>query len=85
MKINFLSRLAKVTLLVALAAMVVVSCKKDDDDDNPPVVVLDGYYVMGAGTAVNDLNSNGLMKVTRNEVVQKDRDELMELYIAEIT
>lgn len=82
MKIRFVSNVLKLTLLMLMAAIVVVSCKKDDDDDTPPVVVLDGYYVTGAGTAVTDLGENGLMKVTRNEVVQEDRDELMELYIA---
>lgn len=82
MKIRFVSSLVKLTLLMLMIGVVMVSCKDDDDDDTPPVVVLDGYYVTGAGTAVTDIGENGLMTVARNEVVQEDREELMELYMA---
>jgi hypothetical protein len=57
------------------------SCKKDDDT-TPAVLVEDGFYIKGAGTALTDLNSKGLMKETRNEVLQTTRASLMEIYIA---
>jgi len=83
MKTQIVNRLFRLTFLVLLGSMVMVSCNKDDDDDDtPPVVILDGYYVTGAGTAVSSLVDNGLMSVARNEVVQEDRAELMEIYMA---
>lgn len=71
---------AAVILLVTVA--VLVSCKKDKDDDKPPVIVEDGWYVVGAGTALTDYDIKGLMKVTRNEVNQTERPTLLEIYIA---
>jgi len=83
MKMKIVNNMFKVTLLVLMAAMVMVSCKKDDEEEEtPPDVVLDGYYVIGAGTGATELNDNGLMTVTPNEVTKEDRDELMEIYMA---
>lgn len=59
------------------------SCKDDDDDDPvPPILVEDGFYVVGSGTALTELDSKGMMKVTKNEVLQETRPELLEMYIA---
>lgn len=83
MKMKIVNNMFKVTLLVLMAAMVLVSCK-DDEEENPPppVIVLDGYYVMGAGTGATELNDNGLMTITPNEVTKENRAELMEIYMA---
>ncbi len=68
-------------VLVAAASMFVVSCK-DDDPVVPPVVVEDGIYVKGAGTALTDYDSKGIMTVAKNEVTQENRPDLLELYVA---
>jgi hypothetical protein len=80
MKKQFLSSFFKLTLLVLMGSMFFVACK--DDDEDPPIVVLDGYYIKGAGTALTDLADNGRMSVARNEVMQADRADLFEMYIA---
>lgn len=54
----------------------------DDDDDNGTTLVEDGFYLKGAATALTDLSSTGQLKVTRNEVVQENRSDLMEIYVA---
>ncbi len=86
MKKNLI-KFSKVAWLMVMAfALITTSCKKDDDDDDgggdDPVIVLDGVYIKGAGTALADYDTKGMMKVTRNEVTQEDRASLLELYIA---
>ena len=71
-----LSVLALVTIVFSLN-----SCSKDEDEATPPAVVLDGYYVKGAVTAYTGFDAKAMMKITRNEVTQEDRDSLLELYI----
>ncbi|MDX9771506.1 MAG: SusF/SusE family outer membrane protein [Tenuifilaceae bacterium] len=85
-KVN-LSKFFKLTwamLMIVGLAFVVTSCKDDDDDDVDPnkPIVLDGVYVKGGSTALADFDVKGKMKVTRNEVNQKDRAQLMEIYVA---
>jgi hypothetical protein len=82
MKKSF-QKLAILLSAVALLAMVFTlnSCKKSSSDTPSPVIVLDGYYVVGAGTAFNTFNTKSMMKVTRNEVTQTTRPSLLELYI----
>lgn len=65
-------------MLIALFAM--TSCEKDPEEK--PIPVEDGYYVVGAGTALADYDFKGLMKITRNEVNQTERPGLLEIYIA---
>ena len=50
-------------------------------NDNP-VIILDGVYIIGAGTAITDFDTKGMMKITRNEVTQEDRASLLELFVA---
>jgi hypothetical protein len=83
MRKNSLISISKMAWMLLISIAIVASaCKKDDDDDPPPVVILDGTYIVGAGTALTDFDSKGMMKITRNEVVQEDRAGLMEIYIA---
>lgn len=74
------------TFLAMVAVFAIVfgttSCKKDEEVVVPPVIVLDGFYVKGGSTALTGLDSKGIMKMTRNEVTQTDRAQLMELYVA---
>lgn len=81
---NLMMKISSVLAMAAMFAMVIgtSSCKKDEDEETPPVVVLDGYYVMGASTAVATYDAKGMMKVTRNEITQTDRASLMEIYVA---
>jgi len=85
MKKNLI-KFSKVAWLMIMAfALITTSCKKDDDPVDPggdPVIVLDGVYVKGAGTALTDFDTKGQMKITRNEVTQTDRAQLLELYVA---
>lgn len=70
---------------VAVSLVGFYACSDDDDDvepDPPPVFVEDGMYVKGDGTALPELAFEGLMLMTRNEVTQEDRPELLELFIA---
>ena len=77
-----LNRITKTVLLMLMAMMVVVACKKDEDDTPPTTPVEDGTYVTGAATGVASPGIKGLMKVTRNEVLQEDRTDLVEIYLA---
>lgn len=73
----------KLSLVLLLGLVFVTSsCKKDSTTTDTPVIVLDGMYVKGAGTALTDFDAKGLMKVTRNEVLQTERATLKEIYIA---
>ncbi|NPD46764.1 MULTISPECIES: SusF/SusE family outer membrane protein [unclassified Lentimicrobium] len=86
MKKNNLFKLTHIAWVMLMSfALISTSCTKDDDDDTndtPPVIVLDGTYVKGAGTALVDFDTKGKMAITRNEVLQEDRAELMDLYVA---
>ena len=83
MKKQMLNRIMKTVLIMAMAMLVVVACKKDDDTDTPgPTPVEDGTYVTGAATGVATPGIKGLMKIARNEVLQEDRAELKEIYMA---
>jgi len=85
MKKNNLIRFSKVAWLMIMAfALTTTSCKKDDPvtPGTDPVIVLDGTYVKGAGTALTDYDAKGMMKITRNEVVQEDRAQLLDIYVA---
>lgn len=63
------------------AFLMFASCSKDDDPLPDPILIEDGFYVKGAGTALTDFDFKGLLKVTRNEVLQENRSELLELFI----
>ena len=63
------------------AFLMFASCSKDDPVPDP-ILLEDGFYVFGEGTAMAEYDFKGLMKVTRNEVIQEDRSDLIELYIA---
>ena len=84
-KVN-LSKFVKLswTLLIVLGmAFAFTSCKDDDDDKpDPKPIILDGTYIKGGSTALTEFDKNGLMKITRNEVNQAERAQLLEIYIA---
>lgn len=80
-KVTF-STLMKLTWALLLSLTFIATSCKDDETTEPPVIVLDGLYVKGASTALADFDAKGMLKVTRNEVNQTDRAELMEIYIA---
>ena len=65
---------------VLLAAIfVTVSCKKDDNE--PTNLIEDGVYVVGTGTPLATLDSKGLMYAGVNEVKQKVRTGMYEIYM----
>ncbi len=75
--------LFKLSWLLIAAFVSFTACNNDDDNGgDDPILVEDGIYVKGAGTALADLDSKGMLKVTRNEVTQEERADLLEIYIA---
>jgi hypothetical protein len=84
MKRNYLKNLFKLAgMFIAALTLTFTACNNDDDGGDDPInLVEDGIYVRGAGTALIDLNTDGLMQVTKNEVVQGERSSLLELYVA---
>ncbi len=80
--LNF-SRFMKLTWALLLSlTFITTSCKDDETPVDPPVIVLDGLYVKGGATALTDFDAKGMLKVTRNEVNQADRAELVEIFVA---
>lgn len=82
MKNNFLKKTLRLSMVALLGLMTIVSSCKKDDPKPIEIPVEDGIYVKGAGTALTDFDTKGLMKVTRNEVGQAERAGLVELYVA---
>ncbi len=71
--------------LLIFSVFTFTACDDDDDNgggDDDQVLVEDGIYLKGAGTALTELSSDGRMKVTRNEVLQEERSDLLDIYIA---
>ncbi len=71
-------RLNLVWVLIA-AIFATGSCKKDDN--SPTNLTEDGVYVVGAGTPLVTLDSKGLMYAGVNEVKQKVRTGMFEVYM----
>lgn len=80
MKNYFLKGMTGLTMLALFAMVTMVSCKKDPDPD--PILVEDGLYIKGAGTALTELISDGLLTKAKNEVLQETRNTMYEMYIA---
>jgi hypothetical protein len=79
LKMNVQKVLSLLLSVLFLSTMVTFNSCGEDDPDDP--IVLDGWYVLGGASAYTDFNADARMKVTRNEVNQADRTELLELYI----
>ena len=79
MKTSILKSTLKFFVMALIASTVMVSCDKEEEEEP---IVLDGFYLMGDATALDKLDTKGRMTVTRNEVKQEDRSELVEIYIA---
>lgn len=67
---------------ILIASLLVFSACDKDDDDPAPTVIEDGIYVKGAATALTDFDIKGLFKATKNEVINADRADLLEIYVA---
>jgi len=75
--------------IMLLGTLSLTSCKDDDPDPEPQVE--DGLYIKGAGTALTALGTKGLMKNTRNEILNDEanatpptvgnRESLYEMFI----
>lgn len=81
---RFFNRFFKFALVAVFAMVAMASCDKDDDegDDLPDILVEDGFYLKGIGTSYEELDTKGKFETTRNEVVQEDRTELKEVWVA---
>ena len=78
--LNFCSKYLLLTMVASLSFWM-TGCSDDDDTGGGGTVVEDGLYVKGAGTGFADFSTKALFKVTKNEVLQEDRANLLELYI----
>lgn len=79
--------LMTMSMALFFAMFTFTACEEDDDDNNPDdggdqILVEDGIYLRGEGTALTELDVNGLFQSTRNEVNQTERAELMEVFVA---
>ena len=81
MKNRFFKRWAGLMVLAMVAMVTMVSCD-DDPDPDPIPAVNNGYYIMGAGTGLSELISDGKMTTAKNEVDQTNLSSLLELYVA---
>jgi len=81
MKKNVFKKLFNLSWLIIAALLTFTACD-DDDDNGDDIIVLDGIYIMGDATALDNYDTDGRFAVTRNEVNQEDRSSLYEKYIA---
>ncbi len=76
----------KTALWLALGAtstLGFVACNNDDNGGGgTTILVEDGFYIKGAGTALTELDAKGMMTTAKNEVLQTDRANLKEIYVA---
>jgi len=81
---NMKKYLFKLSWLFLAALVTFTACETDDDDDDDDngTLVEDGFYLKGAATALTELSSTGQLKVTRNEVLQENRSDLLEIFVA---
>lgn len=70
----------KLFVMTLIASVIMVGCKKEEAPEEP--IVLDGFYISGAATALDKLDTKGRLAVAKNEVKQENRSELTEIYIA---
>ncbi|MBI9033608.1 MAG: SusF/SusE family outer membrane protein [Bacteroidales bacterium] len=84
MKKSMFKKAMNLSWILIAVALTFTACKKDNDTDPEPTpeVVEDGLYIKGDGTALTTYDIKGLLKATRNEVLQEERAELLELYVA---
>lgn len=83
MRNRFFKRWAGLMVLAMVAMVTMVSCEDDPDPDpNPDPTVNNGYYIMGSGTGLSELISDGIMTTAKNEVDQANLSSLLELYVA---
>ncbi len=66
-------------MLVAVFGILSTMGCKDDPDETP--LVEDGFYIMGSATNYADFSNDATFAITRNEVTQENRNELMEIFI----
>jgi hypothetical protein len=81
MKVKFFRSTLKFVIVAFMASVALVACKKDDNKPNDPIV-LDGIYIKTATATLADLDTKVRMTVAKNEVVQTDRNALVEIYMA---
>jgi len=83
MKNYFIKKLAGLLALSMIVMVSMVSCKDDPDPDpQPDPTVSNGYYIMGASTALTELDDDGKMATAKNEADQSNLSSLLELYVA---
>lgn len=83
---DLLLKSTKMAMLFAALFGIITFSACDGDEEEPgggsTEIVEDGIYVTGNATAYSGFNIKTLMNSTRNEVLQEDRAELLEAFVA---
>ena len=76
--------LMSVSMALLFAMFTFTSCEEDEDktDNGDQTLVEDGMYVRGEGTSFTELSVDGMLQTTRNEVIQEERTNLKETFVA---
>lgn len=84
MKNKLFKSMLALSWLLAFSLLTFTSCEEEEGggDDPDPILVEDGLYIVGDATPFTDLDPKGALMSTKNEVVQEERTELKEIYIA---
>lgn len=85
MKHLVLKSMKMLAIAAALFGVITLNSCKDDEEVTPggaTVLVEDGFYLQGPSTAYSGFDIKAALTTTRNEVLQEDRAQLLEIFAA---
>lgn len=82
MKDLLLKTTKSVAMIAVLFGVISLNACKDDEEVPTETPVEDGFYILGDASAYTDYDIKATLSSTRNEVLQEDRAELLEIYVA---
>jgi len=85
MKDLFLKSTKTLVIMAAMFGVITLNSCKDDEEVTPggeDELVEDGFYVQGPSTAYSGFDIKATLSSTKNEVLQEDRAELLEIFTA---
>jgi hypothetical protein len=85
MKHLVLKSMKMLAIAAALFGVITLNSCKDDEEVTPGgenVLVEDGFYLQGPSTAYSGFDIKATLTKTRNEVLQEERAELLEIFAA---
>ncbi len=70
-------------VLVLFAVAAITGCSDDEETTTTPTeLVEDGFYISGDATFFSGFDIQGTLSSTKNEVLQEERSELLEAFVA---